>query len=101
MLTGLLWLAWWLGERRRTRLRVRFTGAGQRDWADPGFVRGRGWELVTLAAFSLLLITLSGPKRFRPAEKTEMQGLPYLIALDASRSMPIRSDLQRPIAGQS
>lgn len=95
VLTGLLWLAWWWGERRRTRLRERFTGAGQRDWADPGFVRGRRtWELVlTLAAFSLLLITLSGPKRFRPAEKTEMQGLPYLIALDASRSMQV-SDLR-------
>lgn len=95
VLTGLFWLAWWLGERRRTRLRVRFTGAGPRAWANPGFVRGRRtWELVlTLAAFALLLITLSGPKRFRPAEKTEMQGLPYLIALDASRSMQV-SDLR-------
>ena len=91
LLTALLGLAWWWGERRRARLRTRFTGAGQRDWADPGFIpRRKFWELsLTLAGFALLLITLSGPKRYRPAEKTEMQGLPYLMALDASRSMQV------------
>ncbi len=91
VLTGLLWLLLWLGERRRTRLRTVFTGAGNRPWADPGYVpRRKLWErLLTLAAFALLLVTLSGPRRYRPAEKTEMQGLPYIIALDASRSMEV------------
>ena len=91
ILTGLLWLVLWLGERRRARLRTVFTGAGNRPWADPGYVpRRKLWErLLTLAAFALLLITLSGPRRYRPAEKSEMQGLPYIIALDASRSMEV------------
>jgi len=90
-LTGLLWLFLWLAQRRRVRLRERFTGSGRRGWADPGFIRGRQtWELIlTLAAFALLLLGLSGPRRFNPAEKSEMQGLPYLIALDASRSMQV------------
>lgn len=91
VLTGLLWWVLWWSARRRDRLRARFTGAGVRSWADPGFVRGRKtWELaLTLAAFALLLITLSGPRRYRAAEKSEMQGLPYLLALDASRSMQV------------
>ena len=91
LLTGLLALALVLAERRRTRLRAQFTGPGTRPWAEPGFIRGRKtWELVlTLLAFALLLITLSGPRLYRPAEKSEMQGLPYLIALDASRSMEV------------
>jgi len=89
VLTAVLWLALRWAEQRRTTLRSRFTGAGARPWADPGFVPGRKmWELgLTLAAFALLLVTLSGPRRFKPAEKSEMQGLPYLIAIDASRSM--------------
>lgn len=88
VLLGLV-LAW--ARRRRVRLRQQFTGAGPRPWADPGFVRGRqAWEMgLTLAAFALLLVSLSGPRVFRAAEKSEMQGLPYLIALDASRSMQV------------
>ncbi len=91
ILTGLLGLLLWWAERRRIRLRTQFTGSGPRPWADPGFVRGRKlWEAgLTLAAFALLLVTLSGPRLYRPAEKSEMQGLPYLIALDASRSMQV------------
>lgn len=89
VLTGLLWLALAWGERRRARLQAQFVGSGNRPWADPGFLPGRkAWELgFTLAAFALLLVTLSGPRRYRPAEKAEMQGLPYLVAIDASRSM--------------
>ncbi len=89
ILVGYLWLALRWSERRRARLRARFVGSGNRPWADPGFIAGRKtWEKVLiLTAFGLLLVTLSGPRRYRPAEKSEMQGLPYLIAIDASRSM--------------
>ena len=90
-LTALLWLVLAWSRRRRERLRREFTGGGGRPWADPGFIRGRQtWETVlTLLTFALLLVTLSGPRVYRPAEKSEMQGLPYLIALDASRSMQV------------
>ena len=43
--------------------------------------------ILTLAAFALLGLALARPLWFRPDERNELQGVPYLIALDASRSM--------------
>ena len=96
VLTAVLWLALRWAEQRRTALRSQFTGSGDRPWADPGFIPGRQrWELgLTLAAFALLLITLSEPRRFKPAEKSEMQGLPYLFGCQLTKASQLFSPRQ-------
>jgi Ca-activated chloride channel family protein len=85
----LLWLLLRWADRRRGRLLAKFAGDGSRTWAGPGFSKParRLDRWLTLAAFVLLLVTLARPLMFRRDDKSELQGVPYLIALDASRSM--------------
>ena len=96
---GFLWLALGvviamtvalrLAARARRRRMAVFTGSGTRAWADPGFsaVRERSIELMTILLPGLLLVTLARPMWYRRDKASELQGVPYLIALDASRSM--------------
>ncbi len=75
-------------RRRRARLQ-QFTGASDRPWSDPGFfekrVRTSRWILLATVAF--LLLSAAGPLLFKPTTQSELRGIPYMIALDASRSM--------------
>ena len=89
LLLGGLWaLSWWAG-RRRQRLTGYFAGPGVSTWArSNASARARTVDgILTLAAFALLGLALARPLWFRPDERNELQGVPYLIALDASRSM--------------
>ncbi|MCW5558916.1 MAG: VWA domain-containing protein, partial [Verrucomicrobiae bacterium] len=65
------------------------TGAGDRVWATSNAaVPARVLDAVlTIAALVFLALTLARPLLFRPDERNELRGVPYLIALDASRSM--------------
>lgn len=91
--TPLLLLAAWGARRaltrRRTRRTEQFTGGPGRLWADPGFHsrRLRNEEILFLLTLSGLVLSLAGPLRFQPSAATELQGIPYMVALDASRSM--------------
>jgi Mg-chelatase subunit ChlD len=88
-LTVLLWLLLRWGDRRRTRLREQFAGGGVKTWAKPAAntaVQRLNLTLI-LGAFALLLLTLARPLYFERDEQSELQGVPYLIALDSSRSM--------------
>lgn len=91
-----LWLAWfWACRRADARRRAALTslaGDPGKPSADINASRrrrrwGRRWQGATLA---LLCLALAGPQRFQRAEPMELQGVPYLIALDASRSMLAR-----------
>lgn len=76
-------------RRRRARLRSRFTGTGERPWAEPNDnPLARTLDLaLTLAAVTLLGLALARPLWFQPDARNELRGVPYLVALDASRSM--------------
>jgi len=82
------WAFHW-ARRRRARLRERFTGAGDRTWAASNAdKRAHGLDTaLTAAAVVFLGLALARPLWFRPDERNELRGVPYLIALDASRSM--------------
>lgn len=88
LVVGLAWALTW-ACRRRNHLRARFAGAGASTWARSNASAGaRRLDLaLTLAAFASLGLALARPLWFRPDERNELQGVPYLIALDASRSM--------------
>ena len=81
---GMIW-----AQRRRTRLRERFAGAGAKTWARPNeWTRARTFDrILTLAAITFLGFSLARPLWYRPDQQNELRGVPYLIALDASRSM--------------
>ncbi len=76
-------------SRKRERGLTRFSGGPGRAWADPGFHLGRvkATEVLFLASLACLLISAAGPLVFKPAQQSELRGIPYMIALDASRSM--------------
>jgi Ca-activated chloride channel homolog len=80
-------IAW--GQRRRRRLLEKFTGDPALYWSSPGFseARRRLGLGLTLAALGCLLVALARPLVFSQARQEELQGIPYLILLDASRSM--------------
>jgi len=85
-----LGLGWLLrAARARSHGRIQAFAGGRRSWADPGHVAARRrWDVLLLAAAAgFLLLALSRPLLFRRDEKSELQGLPYLVAVDASRSM--------------
>lgn len=88
-ITALLWLLLRWVDRRRNRLRAVFAGPGALTWAKPAHVTGarRFDRALTLAAFGLLVLTLARPLWFDRDEQSELQGVPYLVALDSSRSM--------------
>ncbi len=89
VLTGLLWASLHLGNRRRAALARRFAGGTDRGWADSGSRPGlRRWDTFLLVfACATLLLSLARPLLYRHDEKSELQGVPYIVALDASRSM--------------
>ena len=95
LLAGLMVAAWVLGARRDRRRVAGFSGAADRPWADPGVVpwRRRADRALALAAAVLLPLTLARPLAFRMDEQSELRGVPYMIALDLSRSM-LATDVQ-------
>ncbi|MBL9174936.1 MAG: VWA domain-containing protein [Verrucomicrobiales bacterium] len=86
-------MAW--AQRRRDRLRNRFAGPGAKTWARPNAgTRARMLDRVlTLATVLWLGFALARPLWYRPDQQNELRGVPYLIALDASRSM-LATDLR-------
>lgn len=89
LLVGGLWLLLAWADRRRARLLTKFAGDATRAWAQPGF-HGAARRLdrgLALAALGFLVLTLARPLYFERDPQSELQGVPYLIALDASRSM--------------
>jgi Ca-activated chloride channel homolog len=80
-------MAW--GRRRRRRLLEKFTGDPGLYWSSPGFseTRRRLGLALTLGTLGFLLVALARPLIFSKANLEELQGIPYLILLDASRSM--------------
>ena len=89
LLAGLVAGSWWLGARRDRRRIAEFSGTADRPWADPGVVpwRRRADRALALAAAVFLPLTLARPLAFRMDEQSELRGVPYMIALDLSRSM--------------
>jgi Ca-activated chloride channel homolog len=88
LLAGCWWMLRW-GERRRGRLLAQFTGDPEGYWSAPGYSRRRrqlgNW--LTLGALGFLLVALARPLLYSRQREHELQGIPYMIALDASRSM--------------
>lgn len=81
-------LAWRRNARRRGVLLKRFAGdAG--DWAESGasIQRRRLDRALFIIMITALIATLARPVHFAKDDRSELQGAPYLIALDASRSM--------------
>jgi Ca-activated chloride channel family protein len=86
---GLVWLLLHSAAARRNRLAAQFTGGPGRSWADPGGDprRQRLDTALWVIAFGFLCLAFARPMLFKRTEQSELQGLPYLIAVDASRSM--------------
>ena len=86
---GLVWLLLHLARTRRDRLAREFAGGAGRAWADPGYHRNRlRLDLALLVlTVGFLCVALARPMVYRNSEQSELQGLPYIIAVDASRSM--------------
>lgn len=95
VLVGFLALALRVNRRHRMRRLETFAGAGERPWAQPNVVDWRvRWDGILIPViFGLFLIALAQPRIFRERDQGELQGTPYLIALDASRSM-LAADLR-------
>ncbi|HUS33712.1 MAG TPA: VWA domain-containing protein [Verrucomicrobiae bacterium] len=75
--------------RRRRKLIEKFAGGPDRSWAESGgsTVR-RVLDFILFGTIvAALLVTLARPMYFAPDDRSELQGAPYLVALDASRSM--------------
>ncbi len=81
-----VWL--WLARRRRRVLFQQFAGP-ESQWSDAGFSgKRKTWDTVlTFVVFTGLMLALARPLYFQFDERSELNGAPYLIALDASRSM--------------
>lgn len=75
-------------SRREGRIRV-FAGGPGRAWADTGASPARTALDPVLAALTVLFVglALARPLFFHRNEQSELQGLPYIVALDSSRSM--------------
>lgn len=89
-----------VGLLHRARIRAarginRFAGDARRPWAAPGWdpVRRRLDLWLPGLTLALCLVALARPMRFHPDRATERVGVPYLVALDASRSM-LATDLR-------
>ena len=78
-----------LARRRRDRLVRQFAGGPNRAWADPGHDKARLRIDAALLILSVVavFVTLARPLVFQKNEQAELQGLPYILAIDASRSM--------------
>ncbi len=84
----LLGVGLWLARKRRRALLQMFAGP-ESKWSDAGFsALRRLWDTVlTFVVFTGLMVALARPLYFQFDERSELNGAPYLIALDASRSM--------------
>ena len=84
-----LWLALHWADKRRRKLMEKFTGDPSFYWSAPGFSERRRklGMILLLATVGLLLVTLARPMIYAKANEEELQGIPYIVALDASRSM--------------
>ena len=76
-------------RRRRAALAAAFAGAPRRAWAESGALPKHAAidAALLLAAVAGLFLALARPLWFRHDEKSELTGVPYIVALDASRSM--------------
>lgn len=83
-----LGLGAWFNRRRRRELLQRFTGPAS-EWSSPGHSATRRiWDAaLTVLVLTGLFVALARPLYFKFDENNELNGAPYLIALDASRSM--------------
>ncbi len=88
VLAGLV-LAFRWGEKRRRELLNQFTGDPSRYWSSPGASKTRRalGVILTLGAVGFLMAALARPLVFSKINEDELQGVPYIFALDASRSM--------------
>lgn len=86
---GVVWLALAWAAKRRRKLVEAFTGDPKLYWSSPGFSSARQkLELaLLLGGIAMLLVALARPMAFFKDDQHELQGIPYLIAIDASRSM--------------
>lgn len=86
----LVWavMAWalWRNAKRRRALIKEFTGPNT-ALPDVSKKRIRIDCALLFLGVTMLFATLSRPMFFRDDDRDEMQGAPYLVALDASRSM--------------
>ena len=82
-------LAFRWGERRRRQLLDQFTGDPSRYWSSPGAsdARRKMGIVLTLGAVAFLMAALARPLIYSKINEDELQGVPYIFALDASRSM--------------
>jgi Ca-activated chloride channel family protein len=77
-------------QARRDRRRIAaFSGSTGLPWSAPGWVpwRQRVDYVMVMAVAILLPLALARPLAFRMNEQSELRGVPYMIALDLSRSM--------------
>lgn len=81
----LLWRSRRSGQSRRTL----FIGGPNRPWAaSNASTRALNLDLaLSLGVLTFALLALARPLWFRKSDQSSLQGIPYLIALDASRSM--------------
>lgn len=92
-LIPLLLVAWWgalrLAQQGRRQRKAVFTGGINRAWAaSNASVPARRLGLaLSLGTLLFALLALARPLWFQQSDRSELQGVPYLIALDASRSM--------------
>lgn len=84
-----LWLALQWGEKQRRKLAAKFTGDPTFYWSSPRFseTRRKLGLVLLLGAVGLMLVALARPMRYAKADEEELQGIPYIVAVDASRSM--------------
>lgn len=88
-----LWLVlgmvFYVAQRRRRELTQKFLGAESHRWADSGVlpVRQKWDRILWFVILTATFVTLARPLVFQQDERSELQGAPYIIALDASRSM--------------
>jgi Ca-activated chloride channel family protein len=87
-------LVWRHSARRRDALLKKFAGPAG-DWTQTGASKNRrridrGLFVIALTA---LIVAIARPVHFAKDDRSELQGAPYLMALDASRSM-LAPDIQ-------
>ncbi len=81
--------AWFFSGSRRRGLVSRFVGDARRPWASDGAVYWRrlaDFGLILVVGL-MLIVALARPLLFRQDEQSELRGVPYIVALDLSRSM--------------
>jgi Ca-activated chloride channel family protein len=79
----------WQGRRRRRAALAVLAGDPGRSWADDGSVpwRAKADLALLLAVAVLLSLAVARPLLFKNDEQSELRGVPYIVALDLSRSM--------------